>query len=215
MFQNSPGTYEHFAPACQRKNSSGQVDVTLARPGRRFVETAEQFGSNGFVHSICNEDWSPALLRTGEAIASKLNRPCFPHKAPWTEQNSSDCPNCGVVADTCDLFVEYSISNDDLETFRCPQELYEGLDENTKDAYENKTILETSDQNTKVFCAVPKVATPLACADALTAEELEEEIGWTYCEQDERCEQMINTTKLAKDIAAGHPFAYRCVVEVN
>ena len=49
-----------FHPACER--AVGEETVTKAFPGRRYVELASgSFGNMGFVYSICNPDWTPAL----------------------------------------------------------------------------------------------------------------------------------------------------------
>jgi hypothetical protein len=58
--------YKHFAPACIR--SEGAVEVTSARPGRRYVKVAEDFGKKGIVYSICNADWSEAMKEIAEMI---------------------------------------------------------------------------------------------------------------------------------------------------
>jgi hypothetical protein len=63
--------YTHFSPACTRVDSTG-TPVTTARPGRRFVETAQQFGSEGYVFSICNADWSPAMAAVSSAIVQRI-----------------------------------------------------------------------------------------------------------------------------------------------
>jgi hypothetical protein len=57
-------------PACERAQDS--VTITSARPGRRFVELATGFGANGYVYSICNEDWTPAFDALAAMIAGKL-----------------------------------------------------------------------------------------------------------------------------------------------
>jgi hypothetical protein len=70
-FSVDKGTIHHFAPVCTRSDAAGNR-VTAARPGRRFVKVAESFGANGFVYSICNEDWSPLFNWIGAAIAQKV-----------------------------------------------------------------------------------------------------------------------------------------------
>jgi hypothetical protein len=56
-----------FRAACE---NSGTYKV--AWPGVRYVELASDFGANGYVYSICNEDWSPAFDALGAMIAGKL-----------------------------------------------------------------------------------------------------------------------------------------------
>jgi hypothetical protein len=46
--------------------------ITGGAPARRFVELATEFGANGYVYSICNEDWTPAFAALGEMIRGKL-----------------------------------------------------------------------------------------------------------------------------------------------
>ncbi len=202
-----PIPYTHFAPACTRSDAKSGEVVTEARPGRRFVEVAEDFGANGFVSSICNADWGPALLRTGEAVAAKLTHPCFPTQAPWTKLESGNCPDCGTVSEGCDLFIEYKAVDDD---FACPSALLADLDDDEKEAALAKTLTETADGITDVYCAVPKVAAPLSCAELAEMEGLTDEIGWTYCEDDGVCDYSVDATPAVRDIAAGHLFAYRC-----
>ncbi|MCP4679123.1 MAG: hypothetical protein GY854_27255 [Deltaproteobacteria bacterium] len=67
-FDNGSGKFNHFKPACQRE--SGGVVVTSARPGRRYVKLAQEFGCAGYVYSICNEDWSEAMREIARLIAS-------------------------------------------------------------------------------------------------------------------------------------------------
>jgi hypothetical protein len=204
--------YTHLAPSCTRTDSESGNAVTVARPGRRFVKVAEDFGANGFVASICNEDWGPSLLITGEAIASKLTHPCFPHQAPWIEQEAGNCPTCGVVSDKCDLFIEYK---DTEENFECPAALYADLDDDEKDVYLGKAVTETIGNATRTYCAVQKVAAPISRAETAEMEGLSDEIGWTYCEDGGICDYSIDTTPAARDIARGHLFAYRCVAEIQ
>jgi hypothetical protein len=63
--------YKHFEPACTRTDEAG-VEETTARPGRRFVKTAMEFGENGYVYSICNESWDPAMRAIAEMIARRM-----------------------------------------------------------------------------------------------------------------------------------------------
>jgi hypothetical protein len=53
------GNTWYYAPACTRE--MGAVEVTIAYPGRRFVQLAESMGDNAFVYSICNDNWMPAM----------------------------------------------------------------------------------------------------------------------------------------------------------
>ena len=210
-FIEGMSSYTHFRPACMRTNSETGEDITVARPGRRFVQVAEDFGDDGFVQSICNENWGPGLEAVGDAVAQKLSQPCFPTEAPWTEASTDDCPECGTVADTCDLFVEYAGTVDELADFECPSELGADLDEDEPADLLAKTIIETDGDSKTVYCAIPKIPAPLPCDDAAEQfEDIADMTGWTYCENDGVCDQRINATDTLREIAGGHFFAYRC-----
>jgi hypothetical protein len=58
-----------WEPACVREE--GGDEVTRAWPGRRFVELAQLFGQRGYVYSICNADWSPAMTDVAAMIPLK------------------------------------------------------------------------------------------------------------------------------------------------
>jgi hypothetical protein len=60
-----------FQFACTRGPEGDEV--TEAIPGRRYVELANQyFGNRSFVYSICNADWSPAVVMINDMIISRL-----------------------------------------------------------------------------------------------------------------------------------------------
>jgi len=68
--ETSSGSTWFFKPACNRME--GAVEVTKARPGRRYVSLAQGFQSGGYVYSICNEDWTPAMADLAAIIAERL-----------------------------------------------------------------------------------------------------------------------------------------------
>jgi hypothetical protein len=59
-----------FRPACYRYD--GEAEVTKARPGRRFVALAEEFGEAAYVYSICNEHWGAAMEEFAGLIFARL-----------------------------------------------------------------------------------------------------------------------------------------------
>jgi hypothetical protein len=65
-------SFTHFAPACERVDPVTQAAVTSARPGRRYVKVAQAFGCASYVYSICNEDWSGAMVEIARLIANCL-----------------------------------------------------------------------------------------------------------------------------------------------
>ncbi|MBN2528832.1 MAG: hypothetical protein JXR76_20750 [Deltaproteobacteria bacterium] len=62
----------YYEYACQR-----EVDdeaITNAYPASRIVEMAQKFGKNGFVFSICNENWTPIMKQLGDAILTRVDK---------------------------------------------------------------------------------------------------------------------------------------------
>jgi hypothetical protein len=64
------GTTWFYHPACAR--GEGDVEVTRAYPGRRFVQLAREFGDRGYVFSICNDDWMPAMAQFATNISAAM-----------------------------------------------------------------------------------------------------------------------------------------------
>jgi len=64
--------YPRAACISEQTDTDTAVPVTSAEPGRRFVELAQDFGENGYIYSICNEDWSPAMKDIARRIATIL-----------------------------------------------------------------------------------------------------------------------------------------------
>jgi hypothetical protein len=65
------GNLWYYEPACTRNDDD--VEVTRATPARRLVELALDFGSRGYVYSICNDDWSPAMNDLAAKIPLKAD----------------------------------------------------------------------------------------------------------------------------------------------
>jgi hypothetical protein len=64
-----------FENACAR--SEGGSFVTTAMPCRRFVKLAnEYFGANSYVSSICNDDWTPAMIGIADLIGERIAEAC-------------------------------------------------------------------------------------------------------------------------------------------
>ena len=59
-----------YAPACSR-TEDGQ-EVTKARPARRIVELAQEFEGGGYVYSICNQDWTPAMREFAGIVLGRM-----------------------------------------------------------------------------------------------------------------------------------------------
>jgi hypothetical protein len=60
-----------FSPGCVRYE--GDTPVTNGWPGYRFVNLALLFGENGYVYSLCNESYIPAMNDIAQMIADELN----------------------------------------------------------------------------------------------------------------------------------------------
>ncbi len=65
-----------YAPACERYSTDGSTAiedrVTKALPGRRYVELAQQFGSKGYISSICNEDWEGIMREIAKLLTCTI-----------------------------------------------------------------------------------------------------------------------------------------------
>jgi hypothetical protein len=67
LVENSQGILTYYwETSCERGI------VTAAWPGRRYVELAQTFGESGYVSSICNEDWTPAMNDIAEMIFTTI-----------------------------------------------------------------------------------------------------------------------------------------------
>jgi hypothetical protein len=66
----------------------------VAYPPRRIVEVAKQFGQNGTIHSICQENLGPAIDAIIEVIARQLGAVCLPRPLV---RNSKGLVDCNVV----------------------------------------------------------------------------------------------------------------------
>jgi hypothetical protein len=64
------GMYWFYEPACILEE--GDVVVTNAIPGRRYVELAQYLDSRAYVYSICNPDWNRGMTDIATLIASQL-----------------------------------------------------------------------------------------------------------------------------------------------
>jgi hypothetical protein len=77
----------NLQPSCQ--NDRGR-----AYPPRRIVEVARGFGTNGTIHSICQEDLGPAVDAIIDVIAKQLGAVCLPRPLV---RNSDGLVGCNVV----------------------------------------------------------------------------------------------------------------------
>lgn len=174
--------YWHFAPACVRDDVAGDDKVeTEARPGRRYVQVAQSFGSQGYVYSICNKDWGPAMKDIASLIASQLAGTCY--------EDSLDWDPAGQVA-RCDVVANYVFNEPDQA---CPEVLLTswleqtGLSEDEYYAIVKRTPIYDDDKafvSESVACPLGKIPVELSCAAAETtlAGLPATTLGWYYCE---------------------------------
>jgi len=165
----------YFRPACTR--SVGAAEVTRAYPGRRYVELAQQFVSMSYVYSICNPDWSDAMMDIARLIAEQMAGTCYKKPLDWDP--------VGQVA-KCNVVVEYENPED---ATACPPEF---------DGAEPVIKMKTSDEGEDepyMYCAIPKIAFPQDCGNETVNQE---DFGWYYCENltaenfDEACQDNID-----------------------
>ena len=187
------GRTVHFNAACQRYSDDGEDLLTDARPGRRFVQTAQSFGEQGYVYSICNSNWSSAMKRIAELIAQQMKPQCFSKKLGWNTLDEEEsamypgCESCGFAA--CDAVMEHVVSSDAAEAALCPDALYEGLTADERTRYESLiTVSEVSTgaevTGKRISCPVPKIPAPIDCtsASAWAESQFADRAGWYYCE---------------------------------
>jgi hypothetical protein len=150
-----------FRPACTR--NVGDVEVTKAYPGRRYVDVAQEFGDLGYVYSICNPDWSVAMTEIARLIASKMGGTCYDKPLDWDPVER--------VA-KCNVVVEYR----DPEDEECP----EMFGDDAEPIIEEVTS-EEGESTTLMYCPVPKIPFDQDCGTQ--AQDLDQDtFGWYYCE---------------------------------
>jgi len=73
--RNMAGNADEPVPTCISAKGDGS-----AAPARRFLELTKQFGENGVVTSVCEDDYTPALKVVIDKIAAQLTGACLPRK---------------------------------------------------------------------------------------------------------------------------------------
>jgi hypothetical protein len=153
-----------FKPACARRENGIEVDRAL--PGRRYVEVARKFGPQGYVASICEPDWSPAMEDLAALIGAQLRHPCFPKPMEWDP---------GTKTSVCDVVVAYDFGAEDEAV--CPAIFGNGqpVVEEWQEADEVTRY--------RVWCALPKLPAELSCREnAFYPGDPADAFGWYYCE---------------------------------
>ena len=169
--------YEH---ACVRHNDNGDP-ITQAYPGTRYVELAKLYGEMSYVYSICNENWSSAMVDIADMIAENLNGTCYGKRLSWDP--ATETADCNVV-------FEYQTSKSDASSAPpCPDlaEKYGNDDFAWVDEGEvNERAVKLNDEITHYWvrsCTLKKIAAPLDCAKFEGMDDADNnQFGWYYCE---------------------------------
>jgi hypothetical protein len=183
VFEDTNGNfYKHFANSCTREENG--VSVTEARPGRRYVKVAQSFGTRGYIYSICNADWSPAMEDIAKVIAENLTPQCYAKHLEWKlvagDEQPGDCETCGVAL--CDVVAvfEYPVDkNKECQDIPVEDESLI-VEEPVKDDSGQTTSI-------KVYCPLPKLPAELDCDSAKDrwADDLDT-VGWYYCQNSDK-----------------------------
>jgi hypothetical protein len=74
MLETTASGFEVWAypPACTLTDDL--IELAKARPGRRYVHLAQEFGNSGYISSICNADWTPAMLDIATLILEHVEQ---------------------------------------------------------------------------------------------------------------------------------------------
>ncbi|MDJ0763299.1 MAG: hypothetical protein QNJ97_09950 [Myxococcota bacterium] len=178
-YESEGNLVKHFRPACTRSDAEGEL-LTEARPGRRYVKVAQDFANNGYVYSICNADWSPAMRDIAQVIAENIQPQCYPKRLEWVRETSDDCQteDCGKAK--CDVVAVYDRKPDSNKG--CPDELNvspeDVVTETVSDPGGSGTVI-------RYYCPLPKLAAPVDCGAAGSLYLNTEKVGWFYCEANE------------------------------
>ncbi|HUT79143.1 MAG TPA: hypothetical protein VM285_15705, partial [Polyangia bacterium] len=172
--ETSSGLTWFFRPACNRME--GAVEVTKARPGRRYVSLAQQFDNMGYVYSICNQDWSPAMMDIAKLIAENLAGTCYPKPLDWDPASKQA---------KCDVVVEYDFDSEG--DAKCPA-VFDAGDPLIEEYVDADDVT-----HFRVFCPLPRLEAEKNCGDNdFTQGPLKDSFGWYYCENAEDVPENFN-----------------------
>jgi hypothetical protein len=83
-----------YLPICHGGPAASPWSATAAIRVKKFVES---FGNNGSLHSICADDFSPAMKQIGEKLAATLSTPCIESSLADTRPDPGVQPECEVI----------------------------------------------------------------------------------------------------------------------
>jgi hypothetical protein len=84
-----PANPHQLIPSCN-------TTMGLAYPPVRFVQLAESLGSQAYVASICQPDWTGSLRKFARALAARIPGSCFPRSLDW-DAATCDVPSCLAI----------------------------------------------------------------------------------------------------------------------
>ncbi|MBN2341067.1 MAG: hypothetical protein JXX29_11140 [Deltaproteobacteria bacterium] len=171
----------YYEYACERFDTDGQP-VTQAYAGARFVEMAQMYEEMGYVYSICNNDWTPAMEDIASIIAGMLKAPCFAKKLDWDPATATS---------ECNLVYEYRFVKSEYPSAPTCDQIVADANWVDGQGVAAESQVRVGEQTVDYWirsCLVPKIPVPLNCGDISTSQQSELIInlfGWTYCENAE------------------------------
>jgi hypothetical protein len=206
----------HIQPACVRYEDGAPNSkiLTEARPGRRYVQLAREFGDRGYVFSICNPDWSPLLMdAVPRLLVAEHCGACYTEPIAWDPVQR--------VAD-CEVLIDFSYPEPDQN---CPEPLVTAWIEQNKGKgqkdYDAMVRRERIYDKAKKFvsetvqCPLAKIPVDLSCAQAVEelGPDIARKMGWYYCEDyrnNSDCRTVVTLTNEARYAAGGRAIWVQC-----
>lgn len=110
------GSPEALAPACTAPPEPGTTRPQVATPGRRLVELAGLLPGS-YVHSICADDFSPAISNLAALIGARIGQVCVARELEPRDDGSVDCVVREILplGATCESFVARTLHEVDRE----------------------------------------------------------------------------------------------------
>jgi hypothetical protein len=84
----------NLAAACETPDAAGEPNGK-AYPSRRLVEVARGFGAQGFVDSVCQQDYQPAIDQLIDRVAARPNARCLDR--PLVRDDDGLVPRCKLL----------------------------------------------------------------------------------------------------------------------
>jgi len=149
--------------------------ISEAFPARRFVQLAQAFGRNAYVHSICTGDFSPAFSVLSEKLGQVIKTGQFQMKLPVEKDPADDC-RCRATCSVVEV-----LSNKDS----CPagKPAYDGNHDGTPDVFIDDDLF------VHTLCEIPQAGTVIlpdegcgaTCTDPdVTYSKDPTRAGWWY-----------------------------------